>query len=109
MGLPCEVIAKRVLPALRAMIARELVERHGLPQSKVASLLGVTQASISHYLSAKRGKIAGLVCKPEELREMAREIAGKIADGSIKPDEVSKCLCELCARLKGKGIVRQTT
>ena len=102
MTLPCEVIARRVLPALRAMIARELVEKHGLAQSEVASLLGVTQASVSHYLSAKRGKLVGLSLRPEELRAMAQEIADRIAEGTIGPEEISKAMCELCARIKGK-------
>jgi len=105
-SVPCEVIARRFLPALRALVARELIERHGLAQSRVASLLGVTQASISHYLSAKRGKLRGLICKPEELKSMAREIADKIASGSVGPEELPKLFCEMCARLKReKGLL----
>ena len=102
MSVPCEVMARRLLPALRALIARELVERHGLAQSKVASLLGVTQASVSHYLSAKRGKLKGLVCEPEELKSMAREVADRIADGSIKPEDIPKVLCKICSRIKSQ-------
>ena len=102
MSVPCEIIARKVLPALRALIARELVERHGFPQSQVASILGVTQASVSYYLSAKRGKLTTSICEPDELRNMAREIADKIANGSLDPGEVARALCMLCARLKSR-------
>ena len=100
MSVPCEVIVRRVLPALRAMIARELVEKYGFAQAQVASLLGVTQASVSHYLSAKRGKLVKGICEPEELRLMASEIASKIAQGAAARDEIARMLCRLCSRLK---------
>ncbi|RLI09618.1 transcriptional regulator [Candidatus Bathyarchaeota archaeon] len=100
MTLPCEIIVRRVLPALRALIARELVEKHGLAQSKVASLLGVTQASVSHYLSAKRGKLVGLRIDVDELRAVAKEVADGVAGGTMGPEEVSKAMCQLCARMR---------
>ena len=39
------------LPAIRQLVARRL-RRDGLSQGKIAALLGVTQASVSHYVSS---------------------------------------------------------
>ena len=106
MSTPCEEIARKVLPALRALIARELVRRHGLAQSKVASLLGVTQASVSHYLSFKRGKLPGDICDPDMVEAMAKEIADGIARGSMGPEELPRALCRICLHIKhrmGRG------
>ena len=100
--MPCEIIVKRVLPALRAMIARELVGKYGFAQAQVANILGVTQASVSHYLSAKRGKIAEGICEPEELKHTASEIASKIAKGVLKREDLPKLFCNFCSRLKRK-------
>src|SRR3989442_11985483 len=47
---PCEMMVETVLPAMRAMVARKL-HAEGLSQSKIAGLLGLTQASVSLYLS----------------------------------------------------------
>ena len=54
MLLPSEVEAKAILPALRALVAKKLVQKHKMPQQKVASLLGVTQAAVSNYLRETR-------------------------------------------------------
>ena len=43
------------LPSMRALVARRL-KKQGFSQGKIASLLGVTQASVSAYLSAPAGK-----------------------------------------------------
>ncbi|RLF30570.1 MAG: transcriptional regulator [Thermoplasmata archaeon] len=52
---PCEQILWYIIPAIRKEIAKNLIEKHGLSQKKVADILGVTPAAISQYLSRKRG------------------------------------------------------
>jgi hypothetical protein len=45
MPLPCESIGRRLLPLLRAYIAKELIEKYGLKQIEIAKKLGTTQAA----------------------------------------------------------------
>ena len=52
---PCESAAKYKVPAIKAKLARELKER-GMSQKEIASLLNVTEAAISQYLSGKRAR-----------------------------------------------------
>jgi predicted transcriptional regulator len=58
--IPCEVAAKSVIPALRAMIARELIEDYGMKQELVAERLGITQAAVSKYRHQVRGEAVDL-------------------------------------------------
>jgi len=60
MLVPCEVAVKCVLPAVRAMIAQELMTKHKLKQVETAKLLGVSQPAISLYFRKKRGKAIDL-------------------------------------------------
>ena len=66
---PCEVMVDSFLPAMRALVARRLKE-DGLSQGRIASLLGLTQASVSFYLSSSIDKrtsaLAALGVTPEE-------------------------------------------
>ena len=55
MYLPCEIFVKEFLPALRGLMAHELRDR-GLSQSRIASLLGVSQAAVSQILSRDRSE-----------------------------------------------------
>jgi len=98
--LPCEVIVRGVLPALRALIARKLVRDHGFTQASVADFLGVTQATVSHYLASKRGKLVVDICEPEELELAANEIAVRIAHGDLDPDGLRREICRFCLKLK---------
>jgi XRE family transcriptional regulator, thiamine biosynthesis regulator len=46
---PCELMTDSFLPAMRQMVSQRLKEQ-GYSQGKIASMLGVTQASVSLYL-----------------------------------------------------------
>lgn len=48
-SVPCEVAVKRVLPVVRAMIARKFTVSHVLRQVEAAELLGVSQPATSLY------------------------------------------------------------
>ena len=71
-----------VLPAFRALVAKELVEKHHFSQVATAEKLGTTQAAISQYLYSKRGdkRIKQLEAIPL-VQSTASEVARGIADG----------------------------
>lgn len=80
MLLPSEVEAKTIIPALRSMVAKKLVNTYHLPQQKVAELLGITQAAVSNYVRDVRGvsvSLEGL----EEAQKLADEIVKAILQG----------------------------
>lgn len=47
---PSEIMVKHLLPALRGLVTHNL-DRKGYSQSRIAGLLGITQASVSLYLT----------------------------------------------------------
>ena len=53
MVLPCEIAANKIVPAIKAKLARKL-KKNGMKQKEIAKLLGVTNAAVSQYLSGKR-------------------------------------------------------
>lgn len=53
MVLPCEIAAKKIVPSIKANLARKL-KKKGLKQKEIAKVLGVTNAAVSQYLSGKR-------------------------------------------------------
>jgi len=101
MTVPCEVVVRHLLPALRALIARELVEEHQLSQVAAARRLGITQAAVSQYLTSKRRAktIEKLEADPEILRT-AERIAEKIA--STPETETPLNICSYCKTLTWK-------
>ncbi len=56
--LPHELVARYIVPIIKALIARRLVSK-GFSQEKIARLLGVSQPMISKYLRRDTGALFG--------------------------------------------------
>lgn len=98
---PCEVVVRQVLPILRALVARELMEGHGWTQRRIAEALGVTQPAVSTYLSLlERG---GLELDLRDLRGVAERIAEGLATRSLTLSDTIMEICSLCINLKSGG------
>ena len=105
MKTPCELIVRTVLPTIRASIAKELVEKHGLSQKETAEILGVTTAAVSQYLSRKRATNRDReIFASEEFDELVREAAATIA---TRPGELEamKALCRCCMRVRSRRLL----
>ena len=95
MILPEELASKSVIPALRALIVKRLVEDHGMTQQQAAKLLGVTQPAVSKYLHQKRGaaiRLGGI----REVDEATTDIAKMVCSRKVKPMDVMSRIEEAC-------------
>src|SRR5205814_7733357 len=52
---PQELVVAKLLPTIRARLARELLRTHKMKQIDVAHSMGITQAAVSHYNTQSRG------------------------------------------------------
>ncbi|MGC8555866.1 MAG: transcriptional regulator [Conexivisphaera sp.] len=93
---PCETMVKVALPAFRSLVAKRLAVSYGLPQTEIAKLLGITQPSISFYLSSKRGKWIDALEENPKIRELADRFAAGLAQGTMTQEESEALLCQLC-------------
>lgn len=89
-------MVKLALPAFRSLVARRLAEGYGLPQMEIAKLLGITQPSISFYLSSKRGKWLEALEGNPKISELADRFAAALVQGNATQEELDAMLCELC-------------
>lgn len=103
MKLPCEIVARDILPVLRALIASDLVKSHGLSQYQAAALLGITQPSVNYYLNAKRGSGKGR--KLSELKKFARQIANQLARGKTSSPEIIRQICDNCLEIRSRNLI----
>jgi len=78
--LPQELAARIAIPALRALVARNLVIEHGFSQRQAARKLGITQATVSNYIREKRG-IQFAIEETEEIKKAVQGVANNLANG----------------------------
>jgi predicted transcriptional regulator len=95
MILPEELASKSVIPAIRALIVRRLIDEHGMTQQEAAKLLGVTQPAVSKYLHQKRG-VAIRLNGIKEIDDATNEIATMVSSRKVKPIEVMSKIEAAC-------------
>ncbi|HDI46641.1 MAG TPA: hypothetical protein ENF82_02420 [Candidatus Methanomethylia archaeon] len=100
---PCEIVVKSLLPALRALIARELASKYGWNQMKIAKYIGVTQAAVSGYLSAKISDIVTPPFSIEELSAVAKAMAAEIASKKLTYMDLVGNICKVCLGMRRGG------
>lgn len=93
-----EVMADEVLPAVRALIAKKLIE-NGFSQKQVAEKLGLTQPAISQYKRNIRGYRKDILENNPKLLEMADALVKRVASGEISPQEANMELFEICREM----------
>jgi predicted transcriptional regulator len=82
------------------MMARELIEKYDFKQSEVAERLGTTRATVTQYLSSKRGsKNKQLEILPW-IQSTVHDIVEKIVQEPLNEEINTSLLCNLCATIR---------
>jgi predicted transcriptional regulator len=102
--LPCEVGVKTVLPAVKAIMARSIVENHGLNEKQTADLLGLSQSAVSRYISRERGNLLNIEGTPEVLALIDQMVTHLIKVPDNKK-EILNLFCQTCTTIREKGLM----
>ncbi len=95
MILPDELVAKLAIPAIRALLARRLMDAYGLTQQQVAVKLGITQAAVSNYANKKRG-ITFHVNEYPQVEKVIDELSDALAKGTADESIIMTRMTEIC-------------
>lgn len=99
MKTPCELVVGKILPSLRASVVKELSAKHCMKQSEIARKLGITQASVSQYLSAARAGDTKMIERFPKILSYAEEISSRIIAGESKYQWYG-VLCRACRDIR---------
>ncbi len=103
---PCETIVAAILPAIRSLLARELIENHSMSQTKVAELFGTTQPAISQYLSQKRGdQLTEALGAIPDVRKAIESLVKEITSESATQKDTVGTICTICMSLRRDGTI----
>jgi uncharacterized protein len=95
---------KTVLPAVKAIMARTIVEKHGLNEKQTAQLLGLSQSAVSRYVGRERGNLLKIDHAEEVLGLIDQMVTSLIKE----PDNHSRVLelfCQTCQTIREKGLM----
>jgi hypothetical protein len=109
MKLYCEVVVGDILPALRALITKKLIENFGLTQNQAAQKLGLTQPAVSQYKKYLRGGKIKQLQKNKNLMLIVRKFAVKIVTEKISSKEINLKILEIAHVVVAKKIIHDET
>ncbi|MEM1565333.1 MAG: hypothetical protein QXQ08_05080 [Candidatus Bathyarchaeia archaeon] len=103
---PCVVVVKYLLPAIRVLITKELVEKHNLRKIDASEKMELTPAAITQYYKGERGSVlAREIEQSPETMKMISKLAEAIAREEATPEDVIEKLCEICAAIRYERVI----
>jgi predicted transcriptional regulator len=102
--LPCEVAVRSVIPAVKALIAKELIEEQGLKQDQVAEILGISQSAVSKYSR----KVRGHAIKVDDIKEVQPFINGIVTlllHRTRQSSELLHLFCQACVAVRRTSLM----
>ncbi len=107
MLLPAEIESKSLIPALRAILAKDLANKHNIREDEISKMLGVTQAAISNYIRGTRGdpKLIEKLLEDKQVTDMLNDISDSLStDKAYTPSNLSKFI-GLCNYIKSSLLI----
>jgi len=95
---------KTVLPAVKAIMARSIVEKHGLNEKQTADLLGLSQSAVSRYMNKERGNLLPIENSTEALALIDQMVTSLIKEPYNK-EKILRLFCRACGAIRQKGIM----
>lgn len=107
MLLPSEIESKLLIPAIRAILSKEMVIEKGLKEEEVARMLGITQAAVSNYLRGTRGdnELISKLMSLSEIMSMIKEISNDLSTNRAYTAKTLSKFIALCNYMRYSLII----
>lgn len=102
--IPCEIAVKSVVPAVKALMAKELVEKHGFKQGQTAELLGISQSAVSKYTRKVRGYLIR-IDNVEGVQVHIDSMVMLITSGEFERAKFLRLFCQACEAVRRNGLM----
>jgi len=101
----CETASQYVLPTMRAVIAKRLMEKYKLTQQNAAIKLGLTQSAVSQYIRNLRGSKIKSIEKDENINKEIDIFVDRIASGDMNSLAALNSFCNICKLIRKKKLM----
>ena len=81
---------EKILPAVRSLLAKELINNHKVSKADVSKILGISPAAVTQYTTNKRGSYADKLANNKEVPPIIASLAEHFANKKKKEGEVRR-------------------
>ena len=103
---PCMIIVKHILPAIRVLVMKELIEKYNIRKIDASAKMELTPAAITQYLKGERGTtfLDEMLQSPETMKKVSK-LAETLASNDAPMESVIEQLCDTCVEIRSKEII----
>jgi len=95
------IVVKHLLPAIRVLVMKELIEKHSMRKIDVSEKMELTPAAITQYFKGERGTmLTNEISQSEETMKMISEFAEILAKDNTSMESAIEKLCEICTTIR---------
>jgi len=103
---PCVIVVKYLLPAIRVLVTKELIEKHNMRKIDASEKMELTPAAITQYFKGERGAtLANEIEQSKEAMSKVSELAETLAKENVPPEALIEKICEICATIRYERVV----
>lgn len=103
---PCVVVVKYLLPTIRVLVMKELMEKHNMRKIDASAKMELTPAAITQYSKGERGTaFINEIAQSEEMSKMISELADALAKSDASSEVILEKLCEICTSVRSERII----
>lgn len=103
---PCMIVVQYILPTIRVLIMKNLIQEHNMRKIDASKKMELTPAAITQYMKGERGKaFADKITKSEKTMKIISDLADTLASGDIPAENTIDKLCEACSTIRAEGII----
>jgi len=98
----CETFVSEILPVVKAVMAKKMMEDYKLSQNKIAEILEITQPAISQYKRSLRGRRFEVLESNQKVLELMERLTRQLAFGELSDEEKHTVYCRICRAVKNE-------
>lgn len=100
------IVVQYVLPAVRVLIMRNLIEKYHMRKIDIAAKMELTPSAITQYVKGERGTtFVDRIVKSEKTMKILSELAEALAKDNVPAETLIDKLCKACITIRSEGII----
>jgi len=100
------IIVKYILPAIRVLVMKELIEKYDMRKIDASAKMQLTPAAITQYLKGERGvTFLNEILQSEETVKRVSKLAETLARNGAPIESVIEQLCGICVTIRSEEMV----
>lgn len=94
-------VVKYVLPAIRVLVMKDLIEQYNLRKIDVSTKMGLTPAAITQYTKGDRGTtFKKKIAESKKTMKILSELAEALAKDNVSEKIIEDKLCKACMTIR---------